>query len=43
MIELIKEIIEQDGLANKNRKREIVHGEFICLGSYAKTVTHLKE
>jgi len=25
MIELIKEIIEQDGLANKNRKREIVH------------------
>ena len=25
MIELIKEIIEQDGLAQKNRKREIVH------------------
>ena len=25
MIELIKEIIEQDGLAKKNRKREIVH------------------
>jgi hypothetical protein len=25
MIELIKEIIEQDGLAEKNRKREIVH------------------
>jgi len=25
MIELIKEIIEQDGLAHKNRKREIVH------------------
>ena len=25
MIELIKKIIEQDGLANKNRKREIVH------------------
>ena len=25
MIELIKQIIEQDGLANKNRKREIVH------------------
>ena len=25
MIELIKEIIEQDGLAKKNRKREIIH------------------
>jgi len=25
MIELIKEIIEQDGLAQKNRKRELVH------------------
>jgi len=25
MIQLIKEIIEQDGLAQKNRKREIVH------------------
>ena len=25
MIELIKQIIEQDGLAQKNRKREIVH------------------
>jgi hypothetical protein len=25
MIELIKEIIQQDGLAQKNRKREIVH------------------
>ena len=25
MIELIKQIIEQDGLAIKNRKREIVH------------------
>jgi hypothetical protein len=25
MIELIKQIIEQDGLAKKNRKREIVH------------------
>jgi len=25
MIELIKEIIEQDGLGKKNRKREIVH------------------
>jgi hypothetical protein len=25
MIELIKEIIEQDGLKNKNRKREIIH------------------
>ena len=25
MIKLIKEIIEQDGLAQKNRKREIVH------------------
>lgn len=25
MIELIKQIIEQDGLANKNRKREIVY------------------
>ena len=25
MIELIKQIIEQDGLANKNRKREVVY------------------
>ena len=25
MIELIKEIIEQDGLAEKNRKAEIIH------------------
>ena len=25
MIELIKQIIEQDGLAEKNRKREIIH------------------
>ena len=25
MIELIKQIIEQDGLGNKNRKREIIH------------------
>jgi hypothetical protein len=25
MIELIKEIIEQDGLGKKNRKREIIH------------------
>ena len=28
MIELIKQIIEQDGLGNKNRKREIVYRRF---------------
>lgn len=28
MIELIKQIIEQDGLANKNRKREVVYRRF---------------
>jgi hypothetical protein len=40
MIELIKEIIEQDGLANKNRKREIVHRRIYLFRKATRRRTH---
>ena len=42
MIELIKEIIEQDGLANKNRKREIVHRRIYLFNQLRKDGYTLK-
>ena len=42
MIELIKQIIEQDGLANKNRKREIVHRRIYLFNQLRKDGYTLK-
>ena len=42
MIELIKQIIEQDGLANKNRKREIVHRRIYLFNKLRKDGYTLK-
>jgi hypothetical protein len=42
MIELIKQIIEQDGLAEKNRKREIVHRRFYLFNELRKDGYTLK-
>ena len=43
MIELIKEIIEQDGLANKNRRREIVHKRIYLFNKLRKDGYTLKK
>ena len=43
MIELIKQIIEQDGLANKNRKREIVHRRIYLFNQLRKDGYTLKK
>ena len=43
MIELIKQIIEQDGLANKNRKREIIHRRIYLFNQLRKTGHTLQE
>ena len=42
MIELIKQIIEQDGLAKKNRKREIVHRRIYLFNKLRKDGYTLK-
>ena len=42
MIELIKQIIEQDGLGNKNRKREIVHRRIYLFNQLRKDGYTLK-
>jgi hypothetical protein len=42
MIELIKEIIEQDGLANKNRKAEIIHKRVYLFNTLRKQGYTLK-
>ena len=42
MIELIKQIIEQDGLAQKNRKREIVHRRIYLFNQLRKDGYTLK-
>jgi hypothetical protein len=42
MIELIKQIIEQDGLANKNRKREIVHRRIYLFNKPTKRRLYIK-
>jgi hypothetical protein len=42
MIELIKEIIEQDGLNIKNRKREIVHKRIYLFNTLRKNGYTLK-
>lgn len=43
MIELIKQIIEQDGLANKNRKREIIHRKIYLFNALRKEGYTLKK
>jgi hypothetical protein len=43
MIELIKEIIEQDGLAQKNRKREIIHRKIYLFNALRKEGYTLKK
>ena len=43
MIELIKEIIEQDGLAEKNRKREIIHRRIYLFSQLRKNGHTLQE
>lgn len=42
MIELIKKIIEQDGLAQKNRKREIIHRKIYLFSTLRKEGYTLK-
>ena len=42
MIELIKQIIEQDGLAEKNRKREIIHKKIFLFTALRKESFTLK-
>ena len=42
MIELIKQIIEQDGLANKNRKAEIIHKRVYLFNTLRKQGYTLK-
>ena len=42
MIELIKQIIEQDGLAEKNRKREIIHKKIYLFTALRKEGFTLK-
>ena len=43
MIQLIKQIIEQDGLANKNRKREIIHRRIYLFQALRKDGYTLKK
>jgi hypothetical protein len=43
MIELIKQIIEQDGLGNKNRKREIIHRKIYLFNALRKEGYTLKK
>jgi len=42
MIEIIKQIIEQDGLAQKNRKREIIHKKIYLFTALRKEGFTLK-
>ena len=43
MIELIKQIIEQDGLGIKNRKREIIHRKIYLFNALRKEGYTLKK